>query len=173
VPKPGRSRAWTHIHSSMYCWKDRNQWVSNAPDPNGRMMESSGEWVLLDETVHAGKRLVHLPFFRIGTRVLSMSNQRKPQALFQVRFTRCYRLLHFIACCVLGGAERAEEVIERCRLRASLTAPRFEYEGAFRSWLLRVLIDEAVLVLPRSQEEAGGHDIEWERRDSSPQSPAR
>jgi hypothetical protein len=26
-------------------------------DPNGRMMESSGEWVLLDETVRAGKRL--------------------------------------------------------------------------------------------------------------------
>jgi hypothetical protein len=27
------------------------------PDPNGRMMESSGGWVLLGETVRAGKRL--------------------------------------------------------------------------------------------------------------------
>lgn len=88
-----------------------------------------------------------------------MSNQRKQQASFQVRFSQCYRLLHCIACCVLGGEERAEEVIERCRLRASLTPPRFECEGAFRSWLLRVLIDEAVVVLRRSQEEAGGHDI--------------
>ena len=88
-----------------------------------------------------------------------MSNQRKQQALFQVRFSGCYRLLHFIACRVLGGAERAEEVIERCKLRASLSPSRFEYEGAFRSWLLRVLIDEAVAVLRRSQQEAGGDDI--------------
>ena len=105
--------------------------------------------------------------------VLSMTNQRKQQALFQVRFLRCYRLLHFIACCVLGGAERTEEVVERCRLRASLTSPRFEYEGAFRSWLLRVLIDEAIVVLRRSQEEAGEHDIVAERPDSSFQFPAR
>lgn len=102
-----------------------------------------------------------------------MSNQRKERALFQVRFSRCHRLLHFIARCVLGGAEQTEEVIERCRLRASFGPPRFEYEGAFRSWLLRVLIDEAVVVLRRSQEEAGGHNIVGERRDSSPRSPAR
>jgi DNA-directed RNA polymerase specialized sigma24 family protein len=103
---------------------------------------------------------------------LSMSNQRKEQALFQVRFARCHRLLHFIACCVLSGAERTEEVIERCRLRASLSPQRFEYEGAFRSWLLRLLIDEALAVLRRSQEDAGGHDIVAERRDSRPRSPA-
>jgi DNA-directed RNA polymerase specialized sigma24 family protein len=97
-----------------------------------------------------------------------MSSKRKEQASFQVRFSRCYRLLHFIACCVLGGAERTEEVIERCRLRASLCPPRFEYEGAFRSWLLRVLIDEAVVVLRRSQEEAGGHDIVGEATGLEP-----
>jgi len=100
-----------------------------------------------------------------------MSNQRKEQALFQVRFARCHRLLHFIAC-VLSGAERTEEVIERCRLRASLSPQRFEYEGAFRSWLLRLLIDEALAVLRRSQEDAGGNDIVAERRDSRPRSPA-
>ena len=88
-----------------------------------------------------------------------MSNQREQEALFAVRFSRCYRLLHFMACRVLGGTERVDEAIERCRLRSSLNPPQFEYEGAFRSWLLRVLIDEAVAVLRRSQQEAGGDDI--------------
>jgi DNA-directed RNA polymerase specialized sigma24 family protein len=87
-----------------------------------------------------------------------MSNQREQEALFAVRFSRCYRWLQFIAYRVLGGTERADEAIERCRLRSSLNPPQFEYEGAFRSWLLRVLIDEAVAVLRRSQEEAG-YDI--------------
>ena len=64
-----------------------------------------------------------------------------------------------MACSVLGGTERVDEAIERCRLRSSLNPPQFEYEGAFRSWLLRVLIDEAVAVLRRSQQEAGWDDI--------------
>ena len=64
-----------------------------------------------------------------------------------------------MACRVLGGTERADEAIERCRLRSSLNPPQFECEGAFRSWLLRVLIDEAVAVLRRSQQEAGWDDI--------------
>jgi DNA-directed RNA polymerase specialized sigma24 family protein len=102
-----------------------------------------------------------------------MSNQQREQALFQFRFLRCYGLLHFIACCVLGRAERTEDVIERCRLKASGTPARFEYEGAFRSWLLRVLIDEAVVVLRRSQEEEQGYDTLGQRGDPIPQSPAR
>ena len=69
------------------------------------------------------------------------------RTLFSVRFSRCYRLLHFIACRVLGGPERADDAIENCWGRASRNPPRFEYEGEFRSWLLRVLIDEALAIL--------------------------
>src|SRR5262250_666558 len=85
-----------------------------------------------------------------------MSNQREQEALFAIRFSRCYRLLHFMACRVLGGTERADEAIERCRLRSSLNPPQFEYEGAFRSWLLRVLIDEAVAVLAEANKRPDG-----------------
>src|SRR5215469_13364162 len=101
-----------------------------------------------------------------------MNNQRKQEALFQVRFSRCYRLLHFIACCVLGGTERADEAIERCRLRSSLNPLQFEYEGAFRSWLLRVLIDEAVAIR-RSHQEAGRDNIVGGGRGLEPAIPAR
>ena len=68
-------------------------------------------------------------------------------AVFHARFWRCHRLLHFIACRVLGGPEHADAAIENCWLTASRNPPRFEYESAFRSWLLRVLIDEALALL--------------------------
>jgi DNA-directed RNA polymerase specialized sigma24 family protein len=64
--------------------------------------------------------------------------------VFQARFWRSYQLMHFIACRVLGGPEPAEEAVYNCWHTASRHPPRFEYEGAFRSWLARVLIDEAL-----------------------------
>ena len=73
-------------------------------------------------------------------------------AVFHARFRRFYRLQHLIACCILGGPERADDAIENCRLRASRNPPRFEYEGAFRSWLVRVLIDEALAIRYQGQE---------------------
>jgi DNA-directed RNA polymerase specialized sigma24 family protein len=72
------------------------------------------------------------------------SNVREDPVIFAARFWRSYRLLHLIACRVLGGPERAEEAVDNCWQTASRGRPRFEYEGAFRSWLLRVLIDEAL-----------------------------
>lgn len=73
-------------------------------------------------------------------------------AVFHTRFWRFYRLQHFIASRVLGGPERAADAIENCWLRASRNPPRFEYEGAFRSWLIRVLIDEALAIRGHDQE---------------------
>jgi hypothetical protein len=72
---------------------------------------------------------------------------REDPAEFGARFSRCHRLLHFIACRVLGGPEQADEAIENCRRTASRNLRRFEYEGAFRSWLVSVLIDEALALL--------------------------
>lgn len=76
-------------------------------------------------------------------------------AEFHTRFWRCYRLLHFLACRVLGGAEQADDAIENCWLTASRDPPQFEYEGAFRSWLVRVLIDEALAIRQRAESAPG------------------
>jgi DNA-directed RNA polymerase specialized sigma24 family protein len=84
-----------------------------------------------------------------------IANRRKEnRVIFNVRFSRCYRLLHFIACRVLGSPERADNAVENCWLTASPNPPRFEYEGEFRSWLLRVLIDEALAILRGNQSSA-------------------
>ena len=69
--------------------------------------------------------------------------------VFAARFSRCRGLLHFIACRVLGSDERADEAVKNCWRSASRDRPPFEPEGAFRSWLLRILIDEALAILRR------------------------
>jgi RNA polymerase sigma-70 factor (ECF subfamily) len=78
----------------------------------------------------------------------------KDLAVFHARFWRCHRLLHFIACRVLGSPERADDAVENCRLKASRNPPQFEYEGGFRSWLVRVLINEALAILRENQQSA-------------------
>jgi hypothetical protein len=61
--------------------------------------------------------------------------------------SRYRRTLFLVACRVLGDHNQAEDAVERCLLSASWNVPHFETEGAFRSWLVRVLIDEALLIL--------------------------
>jgi len=65
-------------------------------------------------------------------------------------FCRCHRTLHFIARRVLGGSERAEEAIGGCWRIVSRHPQRFEHEGEFHGWLLRVLIDQALALLHES-----------------------
>jgi RNA polymerase sigma-70 factor, ECF subfamily len=84
--------------------------------------------------------------------ILIETNMEEDDTVFQVRFTRCRKLLYFIAVRVLGGPEQAEDAIENCQRTASRNPPRFEHESAFRSWLLRVLIDEALAIRRKNQE---------------------
>lgn len=79
-----------------------------------------------------------------------MEIEQEQYALFAQRFLRSYHLLRFIACRVLGDAEGAHLVIQNCWRTASRNPPHFEYEGAFRSWLVRILINEALAILRES-----------------------
>lgn len=71
--------------------------------------------------------------------------------MFEDRFARCRRLLHFLAARILGSQDEAEDAVRNCRAAASRNPPSFESEGAFRSWLARILIDEACALLRRKQ----------------------
>ena len=66
---------------------------------------------------------------------------------FNAQFSRCRGLLYFIAFRVLSGLEGAEEAVQNCLLTAISHPLKFKSEGAFRSWLLRILIDEALQIL--------------------------
>jgi DNA-directed RNA polymerase specialized sigma24 family protein len=71
--------------------------------------------------------------------------------IFEDRFARCRRLLHFLATRILGSEDEAGDAVRNCRAAASRNPPSFESEGAFRSWLARILIDEACALLRRKQ----------------------
>jgi DNA-directed RNA polymerase specialized sigma24 family protein len=86
--------------------------------------------------------------------VLIASRSQEDFALFRARFLRCYPLLRFVARRVLGGSEQADSAVENSWFRASRNPPHFEYESEFRSWLVRVLIDEALLILRQNQRNA-------------------
>ena len=80
-----------------------------------------------------------------------LESEQEQFAIFTDRFIRSYRLLHFIACRVLSDDERSPIAIQNCWRTASRNPPHFEYEAAFRSWLVRVLIDEALAILYESE----------------------
>ena len=69
---------------------------------------------------------------------------------FDTRFSRYHGLLRFMACRILSNSEGAQEAIENCRARASQNLPEFEQEGAFRSWLVRIALDEAMAIRRRN-----------------------
>jgi DNA-directed RNA polymerase specialized sigma24 family protein len=83
-----------------------------------------------------------------------MTSATRPDysVVFEARFSRCRRLLHFIATRVLGDPERADEAVESCWLSASRIPPWFEDEGAFCSWLFRVLVYEALALRDHGQD---------------------
>jgi Sigma-70 region 2 len=66
---------------------------------------------------------------------------------FYVRASRYRRLLHSVAHRVLGNPDRADIAVENCLFSASHRVTVFDCEGAFRSWLVRIAIDEALAIL--------------------------
>jgi DNA-directed RNA polymerase specialized sigma24 family protein len=74
------------------------------------------------------------------------ASQDNLQAL-DVLFSLYRRVLYGVAYRVLNNHQKAEDAVQNCLLAASCNVPRFENEGAFRSWLVRVLIDEALTIL--------------------------
>jgi Sigma-70 region 2 len=67
-----------------------------------------------------------------------------------VLFSRYRRVLSLVAYHVLGSHAEAEIAVQNCVRAVSGNVPRFEHEGAFRSWLVRVLMDEAVAILNKT-----------------------
>lgn len=88
---------------------------------------------------------------RNATPKLRSGNSRGSLQAFDVLFLRYRRVLSLIAYRILGNHEEAEEAVQNCKRVASYRAPRMEHEGAFRSWLAKVLINEAVTILHKQR----------------------
>jgi len=64
-----------------------------------------------------------------------------------VRAARYRRLLYFVADRVLGNPDGAVIAVDNCLYLATQHVTAFDREGAFRSWLIRLAIDEALAIL--------------------------
>jgi hypothetical protein len=78
---------------------------------------------------------------------------------FATRFTRCEGMLYFVACQILGAGEcsdaaitcSVETAVNNCWHTASCNPEFSDDEGAFRSWLVRILFEQAVMLLAKSK----------------------
>jgi RNA polymerase sigma-70 factor, ECF subfamily len=66
---------------------------------------------------------------------------------FNVLFSRYRQLLYRLAYRVLHNHEEAEDAVQNTFLLAYSKLEGFKHDGAFRSWLVRILINEAVTIL--------------------------
>jgi DNA-directed RNA polymerase specialized sigma24 family protein len=100
--------------------------------------------------------LVYRADLPVGCRPLEPDGQsaEESRTTFDLRFSRSYRLLHFVAHRILHCLEEAEVAVKNCYRTASRNPPAFSNEGAFKSWLVRILIDEATLLLHSKQSAA-------------------
>src|SRR5215831_9762785 len=83
-----------------------------------------------------------------------LQSSREDPLLFKLRFRRTCRMLQSLAIRILGDSQRAKTAIENCWRTARRRSPRFIYEIEFRAWLLRVLIDEALILLRDARQTA-------------------
>jgi hypothetical protein len=79
----------------------------------------------------------------------TLSNSQGNLEALDVLFSRYRNVLSLVAYRVLGNHAEAEDAVQNCLRTVSDKVPKFEHEGAFRCWLVRVLIDEAVTILAK------------------------
>src|SRR5260370_18807492 len=99
--------------------------------------------------LHTAAELVHRPDLPFACRHLEPDGQsaEESRTTFELRFSRSYRLLHFVAHHILHCLEEAEVAVKNCHRTASRNPPAFSNEGPFRSSLVIILIDDATLLL--------------------------
>jgi len=66
------------------------------------------------------------------------------QESLRVLFTRYRRLLYILAQRVVRNHEEAEDAVQSCLLLAYRNLSNVKYHSSFRSWLVRILINEAL-----------------------------
>jgi DNA-directed RNA polymerase specialized sigma24 family protein len=65
--------------------------------------------------------------------------------------SRYRRVLYFVAYRVLGNHTDAEDALQSCMQSIRRKIPSLEHEGGFRASVVRVLIDEALVILRKNR----------------------
>ena len=73
------------------------------------------------------------------------------QEALNTLFSRYYTFLHALACHVLDGREDAEDVVQNSLIRALGNLQQVNNAGAFRSWVSRIVVNEAIDLLRKKR----------------------
>jgi hypothetical protein len=96
-----------------------------------------------------------MPQLRSRKEYETLSNSQGSLEALDVLLSRYRHVLSLVAYRVLGNYAEAEDAVQNCLLTVSDHVPKFAQEGAFRCWLVRVLIDEAVTILAKQSSTRG------------------
>ena len=80
------------------------------------------------------------------SKLISDGLQRDRNA-FETLFSRYRPILYRLAQRILRNHEESEDAVQNCSLVAFRKMESFKYEGAFRGWLARILVNEAITIL--------------------------
>jgi DNA-directed RNA polymerase specialized sigma24 family protein len=85
---------------------------------------------------------------------------QEDRAVFHACFSRCRGLLLFLASREIGDTQGARHCVQNCWVTASRNPPKFEHEAAFRSWLLRIVIDEALAIRRKKKDASRDKNVD-------------
>jgi len=114
----------------------RRYWAPE--DTTGRMQPGPHD-VVRQQTLSGG------PMCGVANRTSDESSSRPSD--FESRFSKNRKLIAFVARRLLDNHADAENAVKKCFKTASRNPPVLANDGAFRSWILRMVIDEALLML--------------------------
>jgi DNA-directed RNA polymerase specialized sigma24 family protein len=95
-----------------------------------------------------------------------LRGRMRENTTFETQFSRARNTLHFLANQILSDSQLAHEIVEHCWIIGSQPRVMFDTDSAFHSWLLRLAMDEALLMLDRRRE--GVYGGQYERRPNEP-----
>jgi RNA polymerase sigma factor (sigma-70 family) len=87
----------------------------------------------------------------VNDETLISTGLRGNEQALDTLFARHRRLLHSLAVRILHNHEEAEDAVQNCMVLAFRNLPKFENHGAFRTWLVRILINEAIAILRKKK----------------------
>ena len=73
------------------------------------------------------------------------------QEALHILFMRYRRLLYSLAHRILRNHEEAEDAVQNCLLQAFRNLESVKSRGAFRNWLVRILINEALVIIRKKK----------------------
>jgi RNA polymerase sigma-70 factor, ECF subfamily len=87
------------------------------------------------------------------------------QDAWSMLFSRYHRFLYSLACRTLGGRDDADDAVQNCLVQALRNLQQFNNAGAFRSWLARILVNEAIVLIRKRNSKARFIDTRRSRNE--------